>query len=586
MLTRVAASHLRVGTFEFFAARGDREALVTLTTYALARHYPSAAGSGNDALALLECVIDAHANLVARWLGVGFVHGVMNTDNTAISGETLDYGPCAFLDHYDPKKKFSSIDHGGRYAFANQPRIAQWNMARFAETLLGLIADDQDEAVRIATERLNGFSALFEAAHLRVLRAKLGLVRDDSPFDDRALANDLLGRLAENHVDYTLFFRRLCASAADPSADADVAALFDEPGAFRTWAETWRQRLATEAVSPEARAAAMKQANPAFIPRNHRVEQVIEAAVRLRDFGPFELLADVLSRPYDNQPEHAELAAAPGPDRASTRPSVGPEREPELLLRTTLTRLASGTQRVSMVRSGRRRRRAFNPTFHLTGKVRKGVVFGRREEPLDVATRLHRSSGRESQPRQVQQRELGARIAGVRRDDVEQRLARRGRRAGAHQFLGGRVLGLGVSFAVRRFGPAPRPSSGRDDPRRIGVGELAPVRGGWRGAVLPGEVGGQIARDRLGLGRVGEPALAGEDLPETCAGAFDGHNTTRDRDTRRRPARLHREQRAHDGRHRAGRTNTQRLAVLSVVVDQQTPAREIELRAVRGRERG
>src|SRR4249920_3068217 len=210
ILTRVAASHLRVGTFEFFAARGDREALVALTAHALGRHYPHAAGSGNDALALLECVIDAHANLVARWLGVGFVHGVMNTDNTAISGETLDYGPCAFLDHYDPKKKFSSIDHGGRYAFANQPRIAQWNMARFAETLLGLIADDQDEAIRIATERLNGFSALFEAAHLRVLRAKLGLVRDDSQFDDRALANDLLGRLAENHVDYTVFFRLLC----------------------------------------------------------------------------------------------------------------------------------------------------------------------------------------------------------------------------------------------------------------------------------------------------------------------------------------------------------------------------------------
>jgi uncharacterized protein YdiU (UPF0061 family) len=315
ILTRVAASHLRVGTFEFFAARGDRDALVALTAHALARHYPRAAGGGNDALALLECVIDAHANLVARWLGVGFVHGVMNTDNTAISGETLDYGPCAFLDQYDPKKKFSSIDHGGRYAFANQPRIAQWNMARFAETLLGLIADDQEEAVRIAMERLNRFPALFEAAHLRVLRAKLGLVRDDAQFDDRALANDLLGRMAENHVDHTLFFRRLCASAADPSADADVAALFDEPGAFRTWAETWRQRLATEAVSPEARAASMRQANPAFIPRNHRVEQVIEAAVRLRDFGPFELLADVLSRPYDDQPEHAELAAAPGPDQ-------------------------------------------------------------------------------------------------------------------------------------------------------------------------------------------------------------------------------------------------------------------------------
>jgi len=219
VLTRVAASHLRVGTFEFFAARGDREALVALTAHAVARHYPHAAGTGNDALALLECVIDAHAHLVARWLGVGFVHGVMNTDNTAISGETLDYGPCAFLDEYDPGKKFSAIDHGGRYAFANQPRIAHWNMARLAETLLGLIADDEQEAVRLAMERLSRFPAIFEAAHLGVLRAKLGLAQHDTADTaDRALADDLLQRLADNRVDYTLFFRRLCASAADASA--------------------------------------------------------------------------------------------------------------------------------------------------------------------------------------------------------------------------------------------------------------------------------------------------------------------------------------------------------------------------------
>jgi uncharacterized protein YdiU (UPF0061 family) len=313
ILTRVAASHLRVGTFEFFAARGDREALVALVAHTIARHYPDAAGSGNDALALLEHVIAAQASLVARWLGVGFVHGVMNTDNTAISGETLDYGPCAFLDEYDPKKKFSSIDHAGRYAFSNQPRIAQWNMARFAETLLGLLADDEGEAIRLATERLTRFPALFEAAHLRVLRAKLGLTRDEPQLDDRALANDLLERLAQNHVDYTSFFRRLCASAADPSADGDVLALFDEPDAFRTWAEAWRHRLAAEPLSPAARATSMRQANPAFIPRNHRVEEAIEAAVRLGDFGPFEVLADVLATPYDDQPERAYLAAPPGP---------------------------------------------------------------------------------------------------------------------------------------------------------------------------------------------------------------------------------------------------------------------------------
>ena len=275
MLTRVAASHLRVGTFEFFAARADREALVALTAYALARHYPHAAGSGNDALALLEQVIDAQASLVARWLGVGFVHGVMNTDNTAISGETLDYGPCAFLDEYDPNKRFSSIDHQGRYAFSNQPRIAHWNMIRLAEALLSLLSEDEEEAVRLARERLQRFPARFEAAHLRVLRAKLGLAHDDPArdADDRVLAHDLLGRLAQNHVDYTLFFRRLCASADDPSADAAILPLFDNPDAFRTWAETWRHRQAAEALTPGARASSMRRSNAAFIPHNHRVEE-------------------------------------------------------------------------------------------------------------------------------------------------------------------------------------------------------------------------------------------------------------------------------------------------------------------------
>jgi uncharacterized protein YdiU (UPF0061 family) len=321
ILTRVAASHLRVGTFEFFAARGDGEALAALSSYALARHYPGATGSGNDALALLERVIDAQASLIARWLGVGFVHGVMNTDNTAISGETLDYGPCAFLDEYDPNRKFSSIDHGGRYAFSNQPRIAQWNMARLAEALLRRLADEEDEAIRVATAQLERFPALFEAAHLRVLRAKLGLVREEP--GDRALAQDLLDRLAENHVDHTVFFRRLCASAADPSADADILPLFDQADAYRTWAETWRARLAPEALSPAARAAAMRQTNPAFIPRSHRIEEAIEAAVRRDDFGPFEILAEVLSRPFDDQPRREDLAAPPGPEQRGYKTFCG-----------------------------------------------------------------------------------------------------------------------------------------------------------------------------------------------------------------------------------------------------------------------
>jgi serine/tyrosine/threonine adenylyltransferase len=309
VLTRVAASHIRVGTFQFFAARGDREALATLASYALARHYPEAMGSGNDALALLDRVLSAQASLVARWLGVGFIHGVMNTDNTSISGETIDYGPCAFLDEYDPAKKFSSIDRGGRYAFGNQPRIAQWNMARLAEALLPLLADKDDEAIRLATERVQSFTGLFEAAHARVARAKLGLVREEE--GDLALAADLLERLASDSVDYTLFYRRLCASAADPAADAQVASLFANAGAFHTWAESWRLRLAREDVAPEARASAMRLVNPAFIPRNHRIEALIQAAVRRDDFAPFEELLRVLERPYDDQPELAHLSEPP-----------------------------------------------------------------------------------------------------------------------------------------------------------------------------------------------------------------------------------------------------------------------------------
>ena len=312
VLTRVAASHIRVGTFQYFAARDDRDALEALAGYALARHYPDAVGSGNDALALVERVVAAQAELVARWLGVGFVHGVMNTDNTSISGETIDYGPCAFLDEYDPRKRFSSIDRGGRYAFGNQAPIAQWNLARLAEALLPLMADDEEAAVAAATERLERFPALFGAAYARVMRAKLGLLREDP--DDPRLAADLLARMAAGGVDYTVFFRGLCGAAADDADDAGVAALFSDPGAFHEWAAAWRQRLATEATTPAERATAMRRANPALIPRNHRVEEAIEAAVYRDDFGPFETLARAVERPFDDVPEFAHLREPPTPD--------------------------------------------------------------------------------------------------------------------------------------------------------------------------------------------------------------------------------------------------------------------------------
>ena len=315
VLTRVAASHLRVGTFEFFAARDDGDALSRLTAYALERHYPlqagGTAGTRNGALRLLECVVTAQATLVARWLGVGFVHGVMNTDNTSISGETLDYGPCAFLDEYDPNKTFSSIDRGGRYAFGNQPRIAQWNLARLAETLLPQIADNEDEAARLATDRLERFTSIFELEYAKEMKKKLGLTLEDER--DPAFSADLLQRLASNHVDYTLFFRALCAAAEDPAADAQVASLFDEPAAFHGFAEAWRQRLRLEDVAPGARAQAMRAANPVFIPRNHRIEQAIVAGVA-GDFSPFEALVQALARPYDEQPALQYLAEPPLPD--------------------------------------------------------------------------------------------------------------------------------------------------------------------------------------------------------------------------------------------------------------------------------
>lgn len=312
VFTRVAASHIRVGTFQFFAAREDEEALAALTTYALDRHFPDAKGTGNDALALLERVITAQAALVAQWLRVGFVHGVMNTDNTSISGETIDYGPCAFLDEYDPRKRFSSIDEGGRYAFANQPRIAQWNLMRLAEALLPLIAKEEEEAIRLATERLDRFPTIFDAAHARVLREKIGLTGEEE--DDRLLVSDLHERLATNEVDYTLFFRALCDAAHDSVHDARVAKLFANEGAYHDWAARWRSRTTLEDVTPEARAIAMRRVNPAFIPRNHRIEEMIAAAVGQGDYALFETLLTVLARPYEEQPDHARLQEAPALD--------------------------------------------------------------------------------------------------------------------------------------------------------------------------------------------------------------------------------------------------------------------------------
>jgi uncharacterized protein YdiU (UPF0061 family) len=311
VLTRVASSHIRVGTFQYFAARGDTEGVRRLADHVIGRHYPQLAGSERRYFALLEAVIARQADLIARWLLVGFIHGVMNTDNSSISGETIDYGPCAFMDQYDPATVFSSIDEQGRYAYANQPRIALWNLTRFAECLLPLLSEDQDKAIAEAQSALGEFSEKFNTAYQAGLRSKLGLLtaRDDDP----ALAQDLLDAMAKNQADFTLTFRRLSDAALDPAADGEVQSLFADPTAYDDWAVRWRQRTGAEPQDPAARRAAMRAVNPAFIPRNHRVEAVIEAAVNRDDYAPFEELLAVLSKPYEDQPELSAYADPPEP---------------------------------------------------------------------------------------------------------------------------------------------------------------------------------------------------------------------------------------------------------------------------------
>ncbi len=309
VLTRVAASHIRVGTFQFFAARGDAEALRALADHVVARHYPEAAQAQNPYRALLDGVVAAQAALVARWLLVGFVHGVMNTDNMSVAGETIDYGPCAFLDAYDPRTVYSSIDRAGRYAYGEQPRIALWNLTRLAETLLPLLSDDETEAVAAAEAALAGYAPRFEAAYHGGLIRKIGL--GDLREGDAALASDLLRRMAENRADFTRTFRVLCEAAERPEGDGAVRDLFVDPTAYDDWAPRWRARLAEAARDPAETAAAMRAVNPAFIPRNHQVEAMIAAAVERADFAPFAALLAVLARPYADQPDQARFAEAP-----------------------------------------------------------------------------------------------------------------------------------------------------------------------------------------------------------------------------------------------------------------------------------
>ena len=309
LLVRVASSHIRVGTFQFFAARGDVEALRQLADHVIARHYPEAAQDEEPVLMLLRGVVSAQAELVASWLLVGFIHGVMNTDNCSIAGETIDYGPCAFLDEYDPAKVFSSIDRTGRYAYGNQPGMAHWNLTRLAESLLPLLADDQDIAVEKAQEALAGFGSRFEQAYHAGLRRKLGLFTAED--DDINLAADILDSMQQNMVDFTQFFRSLGRAAE--GHDEPARSLFANPSAFDQWGVSWRDRLARETQAAGDRRAAMDSVNPAYIPRNHLIEAMIKSAVDDRDFTPFEGLLAVLASPYEERAGWEAFARAPYP---------------------------------------------------------------------------------------------------------------------------------------------------------------------------------------------------------------------------------------------------------------------------------
>ena len=298
VLARVASSHIRVGTFEYFSARGDTEKVRRLADYTIRRHFPDLVDTDDRYLGLFRRVRDRQAALVAQWMSVGFVHGVMNTDNVTISGETIDYGPCAFIDGYDPASVFSSIDRQGRYAYGNQPTIAQWNLARFVETLLPLIdPDDTEHAVEVATIEVEAFHSIYQEQWLQRMSAKVGLPHPEA--GDADLINGLLDIMSEHDVDFTGLFRRLADVARGEPADA--RSFFRDPGPFDSWLDTWSARLARGPEDAQTRAAAMDRINPVYIPRNHKVQEALDAATA-GDLGPFERLLAVLEQPFDRRP--------------------------------------------------------------------------------------------------------------------------------------------------------------------------------------------------------------------------------------------------------------------------------------------
>lgn len=308
VLTRVAASHIRFGTFQYFAARSETKNVRQLADYTIARHYPEVIDSNNPYLSLLISISNMQASLVAQWMLIGFIHGVMNTDNMTVSGETIDYGPCAFMDIYSPNTVFSSIDKHGRYSYQNQPSITQWNLARLAETLLPMIDDDTEHAIELATEVLNEFPGKYTEHWLAGMREKIGLRTVEE--NDLSLMNDLLAAMDRQQVDYTMLFRNLADLLQEQ--EKNIYAQFKDASAFKLWVGRWRERLSREKQSLSEdmgkNIQLMNQVNPIYIPRNHKVEEAIEAGVYHADYSKFEMLIETLSKPYQLQKGKEEYA--------------------------------------------------------------------------------------------------------------------------------------------------------------------------------------------------------------------------------------------------------------------------------------
>ena len=297
VLTRVAKSHLRVGTFQVFSERRDFKSLRKLLDYAIERHYPNA----NGPLGFLKCVIKEQATLIPKWMGIGFIHGVMNTDNCQIAGETIDYGPCAFIDHFDPNKVFSSIDRMGRYSYENQPKIIHWNMARLAETLLPLINENIDKSIEVAKEKINEFEKIFEGKYLSMIRAKLGLFGEQK--GDKELYTDLTSWMHKFNKDFTNTFR-----------DLSKERLLDEESYqnddFKFWHKRWKKRQEKNDMPRSSSIKLMEESNPTIIPRNHNVEKALQAAQE-QNFAPFSKMLESIKDPYQENPELASYKAPP-----------------------------------------------------------------------------------------------------------------------------------------------------------------------------------------------------------------------------------------------------------------------------------